>query len=139
MFWCHGTIKSGDLRNVFQFFDDLDLLEDANMTEKIDIGYATTRKVFDIRQLKGEFWNKVRSEAPVRPEAKDVFEINAGSSDRIADKVLSEKKRVQGTTVQDVFEDAASFRGTLNEVSQVQIVCPSLLYFYKFQLIFFLK
>lgn len=102
---------------------DLDLLEDANVTEKIDIGYATTRKVFDIRQLKGEFWNTVRTEAPIRPAAKDVFEVNAGSSDKAANKALAGKKHATASTVQDVFTGAASFRGTLNQV------CVAVCYF----------
>jgi condensin complex subunit 2 len=85
--------------------DDLNLLEDANMTEKIDIGYATTRKVFDIKQLKGEFWSHLSATAPVKPNCKELFE-----------NIQEESKEKVDEKIEQVFEGAATFSGTLEKV-----------------------
>ena len=85
--------------------DDLDLVEDANLTEKIDIGYATTRKVFDIKQLKNEFWSHLSEAAPVKPDCKQVFE-----------NVEEESHDVCEQNIATVFEGAATFTGTLDKV-----------------------
>jgi condensin complex subunit 2 len=86
--------------------EDLDLVEDANMTEKIDIGYATTRKVFDIKQLKGEFWNHLSETAPHKPDCKELFENVEEDTEEDMDVKISE-----------IFDGAATFSGTLDKVS----------------------
>ena len=85
--------------------DDLDLVDDANLTEKIDIGYATTRKVFDIKQLKGEFWSHLSTTAPVKPDCKEVFE-----------NIQEESQEIVNEKIEKVFDGAATFTGTLDKV-----------------------
>jgi condensin complex subunit 2 len=85
--------------------DDLDLVEDANKTERIDIDYATTRKVFDIKQLKGEFWTHLSVAAPHKPECKEIFE-----------NVEEETPEIMNKKIDEVFDGAATFSGTLDKV-----------------------
>ena len=95
----------------------LGLLADEKQTEKIEIGYATTRTKFDIKSLKKTMWSVVEKDAPVVPHeeaAENATESDGATADSVA---FAESADEPVAEADSAAETPASLRETMDKLA----------------------